>query len=157
MAEDDFLAVASGGIVVGMDDSASARAALGHAIEEACHRQVPVLALAVFHSPSAWSPQVSTVLNDDRLVGQVQKAAKKVVDDVVAQERERGFEAPSVVAGLRTGSPVDVLCRISRDSVMLVIGDGGRGEFASRLIGSVTLGAVLNANCPVLVVHPKDR
>ena len=157
MAEDDLLAAATDGIVVGMDDSASARAALGHAIEEASRRGTSVLALAVYGSPSAWAREVSTVLDEDRLVGEVQKAAKRVVDEVVAQERARGFEATAVVAGLQTGAPVDVLCRVSRQARLLVIGDRGRGELASRLIGSVTLGVVLNAPCPVLVVHATDR
>lgn len=157
MSEDELLAVATGGIVVGMDDSESARKALAYAIEEGSRRGLPVLALTVFGSPSAWAREVSTVLDEDRLEGQVQKAAKKIVDDVVAEQRERGIEAPSVRAGLRTGSPADVLVRISRDAALLVIGDRGRGEIASRLIGSVVLGTVVHARCPVLVVRPPSR
>jgi len=156
MAEDDLLAAAAGGIVVGMDDSESARAALAWAIGEANQRQVSVLALTVFHSPSAWSPRVAALINEERLAGEFERGAKQVVDEVIAQEKSRGVAIPLVRVGLRHGSPADVLCRLSRESLMLVIGDRGRGEVASRLIGSVVLGVVLNAWCPVLVVHPQD-
>lgn len=157
MAEDELLEAANGGIVVGMDDSESARSALRYAIGEGARREVPVLALTVYHSASAWSREVSKILDEDRVVGEVQKAAKAVVDEVIAEERGKGVEVPDVRAGIRTGTPAEVLCRIARESVLLVIGDRGRGELASRLIGSVVLGVVTNASCPVLVVHPGDR
>ncbi|NMO93590.1 universal stress protein [Actinomycetospora sp. TBRC 11914] len=156
MAEDDLLEAAAGGIVVGMDDSPSARVALRHGLEEGARRGTHVLALTVYHSQSAWAPQVARVLDEDRLVGEVTKAIQQLVDEVVAEERRKGNEVPPVRAGLRTGSPADVLCRISRDATLLVIGDRGRGQLASRLIGSVVLGVVLGAQCPVLVVHPGD-
>lgn len=157
MAVQDLKAAATGAVVVGMDDSASARSALHYAIEEARRRQAPVLALTVYNSPSAWAREVSKVLDEERLVGEVQQAAQRVVDEVVAAERERGLEMPVVRAGIQTGSPADVLCRVSRDATLLVIGDRGRGPIASRLIGSVVLGVVVNARCPVLVIHPEDR
>ena len=156
MPDDDLLALATDGIVVCMDDSPSARVALRHGLEEGARRGVQVLALTVYHSQSAWAPQVAKVLDEDRLVGEVQKAVQKIVDDVVAEERARGKEIPAVRAGMRTGAPADVLCRIGRQSQLLVIGDRGRGQLASRLIGSVVLGVVLNATCPVLVVHAGD-
>lgn len=154
MSEDELFAVASGGIVVGMDDSRSARAALAYALEEGARRDLSVLALTVHRSPSAWAPAVAKVLDEDRLVGEVQKAAQAVVDEVVAEQRQRGVVAPQVRVGLRTGIPDEVLCRVSQESKLLVIGDRGRGELASRLIGSVVLGAVTHAECPVLVVKP---
>jgi nucleotide-binding universal stress UspA family protein len=156
MAEDDLLAAAAGGIVVGLDDSPSARVALRHALREGVRRGTHVLALAVYHSQAAWAPQVAKVFDEDRLVGEVGKAVRQVVDEVVAEERERGHDVPRVRTGLRTGAPADVLSRISREAQLLVVGDRGRGPLASRLIGSVVLGVVLNAPCPVLVVHPTD-
>jgi nucleotide-binding universal stress UspA family protein len=156
MAEDDLLAAVAGGIVVGLDDSPSARVALRHALREGVRRGTHVLALAVYHSQAAWAPQVAKVFDEDRLVGEVGKAVQQVVDEVVAEERERGHDVPRVRAGLRTGAPADVPTRISREAQLLVVGDRGRGALASRLIGSVVLGVVLNAPCPVLVVHPTD-
>ena len=156
MAEDDLLTAATGGIVVGLDDSPSARVALRHALREGVRRDTHVLALAVYHSQAAWAPQVAKVLDEDRIVGEVGKAVQRVVDEVVAEERERGNDVPRVRAGLRTGSPADVLSRVSQQAQLLVVGDRGRGALASRLIGSVVLGVVLNAHCPVLVVHPTD-
>lgn len=155
MAEDDLLAAATGAIVVGIDDSAGARAALAYAIEEASRRQAPVLAVTIHHSQAAWAPRVATVL-DERAVGEVRGAAQQFVDEVVAEQRERGVVAPAVRVGIRSGSPSDVLCRLSLRSLLLVIGDRGRGALTSRLIGSVVLGVVVNARCPVLVVHPSD-
>ena len=157
MAEKDLLSAAKGAVIVGMDDSLSARKALAYAIEEAGRRGTSVLALTVHHSASAWSQEVSRLLDEERLVGEVQKASQQVVNEVVAEARERGTEVPTVRAGVRTGSPADVLCRFSDDALMIVMGEGGRGKLASRLIGSVVLGVVLNARCPVLVVHEDDR
>ena len=93
MAEDDLLAAATGAIVVGIDDSAGARAALAYAIEEASRRQAPVLAVTIHHSQAAWAPRVATVL-DEQAVGEVRGAAQQFVDEVVAEQRERGWSPP---------------------------------------------------------------
>jgi nucleotide-binding universal stress UspA family protein len=47
-----------------------------------------------------------------------------------------------------------VLSRLSEVAALLVVGHRGRGAVATRLIGSVGLGVVVHAHCPVLVVRP---
>lgn len=157
MAEDELQHAAAGAIVVGVDDSESARAALAAGIEEGARRRLPVLAVTVYGSPSAWSREVSRLIDEDRLGGEVQRAAQRIVDRVVAEQRERGIEAPSVRAGLRTGAAAEVLSRLSQDAALLVVGDRGRGAVARRLVGSVVLGVILHARCPVLVARPPSR
>ena len=154
MAEIDLRSAAKGAIVVGMDDSPSARVALATALQEGVRRGTGVLAVTVYGSATAWSREVSMLLDEDRAVGEVQRAARRIVDEVVAEVRERGEAVPPLQVGLQTGNPSDVLCRLTRESTLLVIGDRGRGELVSRIVGSVVLGVVVHATCPVLVVRP---
>ena len=51
------------------------------------------------------------------------------------------------------GSPVDVVLKAARDAALLVVGHRGRGAWRSALLGSVGLGVLLNAPCPVTVVR----
>jgi nucleotide-binding universal stress UspA family protein len=151
MSDEDLVEAARGAIVVGMDDSEGARAALAFAVEEAARRELPVLAVSVYRSQSPWEPRVAHLLDEDRLVGEMKPAAQRFVDDVVATERERGVVAPRVTVALRTGRPADVLARISRHAALLVVGQRKRAH-GGRLIGAVGLGVVEHAECPVTVV-----
>jgi nucleotide-binding universal stress UspA family protein len=152
VSDEDLVEAARGAIVVGVDGSEGARTALAYALEEGARRELPVVAVSVFSSPSPWAPQVSTVLDEDRLVGEVQRAAHRLVDEVVAEQRARGVEAPRVRVAIRTGVPADVLVKVSREAALLVVGYPTRGPHVSRLIGSVGLGVAAHAECPVTLV-----
>jgi nucleotide-binding universal stress UspA family protein len=52
------------------------------------------------------------------------------------------------------GRPTDELVERSRGADLLVVGHRGRGAVASALLGSVGLGCVLRARCPVTIVRP---
>jgi hypothetical protein len=58
---------------------------------------------------------------------------------------------PEPVAAI--GSPVEVLLEAARNVDLLVVGHRGRGAWRSALLGSVGLGVVLHAACPVTVVQ----
>lgn len=154
MSDQDLLAVAKGAVVVGVDGSDDSLDALAYGLREASLRNLPVLALRAFTSPSAWAPEVSMLLDEDKLLGEVQKATQTSVDAVVAAQHERGVVVPQVRVGLRSGPASDVLCRIAEHSELLVVGHRGRSAVKTRLIGSVGLGVVVHAHCPVIVVRP---
>lgn len=157
MSDDDLVEAARGAIVVGIDDSEGARAALAFALEEGARRQLPVLAVSVFSSQSPWEPKVSTVLDEDRLEGAVRGAAQRLVDEVIAELRAQGVEPGRVRVAIRTGVPADVLVWVSRHAALLVVGYPTRGAHVRRFIGSVGLGVVAHAECPVTVVPPRTR
>lgn len=55
------------------------------------------------------------------------------------------------------GSPVPRLLEIAADADLLVVGNRGRGGFASLLLGSVSQRLALHALCPIVVVRGDGR
>lgn len=140
-----------GTIIVGVDGSPSAEAALDWALTEAAVRGSGVLALAV--SPLPWSLGYDPNWHADR--------------DQVAGERRAEVEAAVAASRARVGSPDDlevearvqlderpafVLITAAADAELLVVGSRGRGGFKGLLLGSVSTACVHHAPCPVVVV-----
>ena len=114
-------------LVVGVDSSEPARAALGWAVEEARLRSVR---LTVVHA-------------GDRAVPATLDAALAAVDTtgVVVERR--------VVAD----RPAPALLGAATDADLLVVGWRGRGGFRGALLGSVSTHVTDHAPCPVVVVR----
>jgi nucleotide-binding universal stress UspA family protein len=74
--------------------------------------------------------------------------ATEVTDELLG---ETGIRVPVDVEAV-AGQPVDVLVDVARGADELVVGSRGRNAAASALLGSVSLGCVLHARCPVTVV-----
>ncbi|MCG7593010.1 universal stress protein [Mycobacterium sp. PSTR-4-N] len=120
----------SRGVLVGVDGSASATAALRWAVAEA---RVRATTLCVVHVAAD---------TDDVLDEAVAIATTDTVD-----------EAPHVTGVRLAGSPAGVLARQSQDAEMVVVGRHGDATRLHRLLGSVTTGVLHHAHCPVAVVH----
>ncbi len=136
-------------IVVGVDGSQAALAAVGWAAREAAARGS---ALSVVHAMPAWPLEVS---EEDRYaeVGRwMREGATSMLD--AALERVRR-EDPRVAAQPRLlgGDPRAVLIEAAADAELLVVGNHGLGGFAGMLLGSVALGIAGRAPCPVAVVR----
>ena len=129
----------SRGVLVGVDGSASATAALRWAVAEArtrtTTREVVHVAEDADHSSRGQPP-------DD------------VLDEALAIAATHTVDGAPHIDGLRlTGSPAPLLARQSHDAAMVVVGRHGNATRFRRLLGSVTTGVLHHAHCPVAVVH----
>lgn len=144
-----------GRIVVGVDDSPGGRAALAYALREGRLRGARVEVVGAFARPEFWAGQAIPGWSMGPDLEEVREGVKAHVDRVVAEVRDEvGADAagvtvlPHVVAGNAAAALLDS----ARNADLLVVGNRGRGGFASMMLGSVSLHCVLHAQCPVTVV-----
>jgi nucleotide-binding universal stress UspA family protein len=148
-------------IVVGFDGSAHADEALRWAVDEAARRGLAVRAVVAHEPPDAWMADWGAPLLADsgEIRAAVEEAARVRVEEVRGELDEAGRAVPVHVVAI-TGSATAVLAQEGRRAAMLVVGHRGRGGVRSALLGSVGLGTVLHAPCPVTVVplapHARD-
>ncbi|PVZ06310.1 universal stress protein [Actinomycetospora cinnamomea] len=140
-------------VLVGVDGSTDADAALRYAVEEARRRGGRVLAIAAAEPPAIGALDVESMpVNPEAVRQRTARGTREHVDEVLA-----GVEGDrvSVEVRARLGRPTSVLVHAARDADLLVVGHRGRGPVASALLGSVGLGCVLHAPCPVTVVRAR--
>jgi nucleotide-binding universal stress UspA family protein len=147
----------AGTVVVGLDGSPDAESALRYAVEEAARRGTGVHAITVLEPPEVWAfaAGISPVPDSDVIRAEMRERTTSEVENV--RERLPGHlrDVPVAVDAV-AGRAVPVLVEVSRAADLLVVGHRGRGGLRSRVLGSVGLGCVLHAECPVTVV-PADR
>jgi nucleotide-binding universal stress UspA family protein len=146
-----------GVVVVGIDGSAGARAALHWAATEARLRETP---LRVVH---AWTFSYSPGVGYGVLTGSLDNPAggrmsdmRRAAEDLV----ERAIthlppEADGVEIDRQVieGSAANVLIDAATENDLLVVGSRGHGGFAALLLGSVSQQCAHHASCPVVIVH----
>jgi nucleotide-binding universal stress UspA family protein len=145
-------------IVVGIDGSAEAAAALAYAATDAGRRGARVRVVSVSPMPEYWAmpngmapPSVPTKPLD--LVSAAQQVAQNAVDAFAADHPQLARQVPMDIVAV-SGHPATELVEQSREADLLVVGHRGRGAIASTFMGSVGLNCVLHAHCPVTVVRP---
>jgi nucleotide-binding universal stress UspA family protein len=135
-------------IVVGIDGSKHAEAALELAAEEAFLRGARLVIVSAWELPSGLTPGVypPEVLDGPRA------DADRLVKAAVARVAEL---QPNVACEGKVieGQPAAVLLKEAEHAHMLVVGSRGRGGFASLLLGSATQQVIHHALCPVVVVR----
>ncbi|AGZ53361.1 universal stress protein [Mycobacterium kansasii] len=143
------------GIVVGIDESPSARLAVQWAAHDAELRNIP---LTLVH---AVSPEVSSRLKMPMPAGLArwqQDRGRRLVDEAlkVVDEAAQGG-GPAGVHTEILGSPaVPALVDLSKDAEMVVTGCLGSGRWPGRQLGSVSSAVLRYAHCPVVIVHDED-
>ena len=143
----------TGRIVVGVDDSEQAAAALRWALAEGVVRQATV---EVVHS---WSPPLSALPFGATLVipvdeAAIDSAARASVDELVERAlAEMDEQPPEVLRTILPGGPTVTLVEVSEDADMLVVGSHGRSGLSRLMLGSVAMACVNHASCPVVVVR----
>ena len=141
-------------IVVGIDGSENAAAALAWAVEEGRRRGATVEAVHAWQEP---------------VVGGTAAGLVPVPIDTEAFEQgSRQQLDEAVEAVVEDGADVDVQRLLVHDSAaralldraagadLLVVGRRGHGGFMGLLLGSVSQQIVWHAPCPVVVVPPGD-
>ena len=147
-----------GTIVVGIDGTEHAAAALRWAAEEAALRQAT---LVVVH---AWTFMPVTTPADSGLVPMAWTESMEVLDaSRAAAERIAGDmvravlgEEHDAVLKVVEGGPATALVEAAAEADLLVVGNQGRGNLASALLGSTSAEVADAAPCPVVIVRARD-
>lgn len=141
-------------VVVGVDGSAGARAALRFALEDAARRNVPVEAVIAYLPPEAWMDFDATGgVHYDQAEAAAVERAEKLIAEVLGEVPE---PHPEIHVTAVLGSAADALIRESAGADLLVVGSRGHGGFSSMLLGSTSMQCALHAPCPVTVVHSPE-
>ena len=140
-------------IVVGVDGSDGAQAALRFALDEARLRGAAVRAVAAWHVP-ATAFGGAYVPPTDGLLDELEASTRQTLERVLSDAGDHAdVEVEPVV---REGAPAHVLLEEASDAALLVVGTRGLGGFRGLLLGSVGQQCTHHAPCPVVVV-PHER
>jgi nucleotide-binding universal stress UspA family protein len=139
-------------IVVGVDGSACARAAVQFAAREAALRKGRLRIVCAWEIPPAvyaggFAPGLDQATLDGFRAGAEAVAAEAVA---AAKQLQSGIECEGKAV---QGQPAEVLLEEAGDANLIVVGNRGHGGFASLLLGSVSHQVVQHAPCPVTVVR----
>jgi nucleotide-binding universal stress UspA family protein len=143
-----------GPVVVGVDGSPSALAAVGAAAQEASLRGVELRVVHAFLWPAMHAPPGSSPLGP--LTGALHETVERIVADAV--ERARSQNAGLHVShAVIAGEASTVLQAQSRRAQLIVVGHRGSGGFAELLVGSTAVHLSAHARCPVMVVRGRPN
>lgn len=131
-------------VVVGMDGSRNAKAALTWALEFAPDATIRVV--------GAWrAPPMITRAEEDRFPELEELAMglfNSAIDDVVGMDRNHR----TIDRDFRWAHPVDALFEAGTTADLIVVGERGRSGLAATILGSVTTRMLHDAPCPVAVI-----
>jgi nucleotide-binding universal stress UspA family protein len=140
-------------IVVGVDHSEGAKAALRFALGEAELRQTSLRAVHAWelgYVAASFVPGAYPELGD-KLDG-LRDAAEATLEATLHEV----LPAPTAVQIERRvveGAPAAVLVDESHDAELLVVGSRGLGGFSGLLLGSVSQQCIHHAACPVVILR----
>jgi nucleotide-binding universal stress UspA family protein len=141
----------TGRIVVGVDGSPTALAALRWAVHQAKATGDTVDAVIAWENPSletagyGWSP-----LTDAECSEYIQDATK-TVEAAIAEVSTPG--GPQIRSMVLQGTPAQVLLEASADADLLVVGSRGQGLLVDALVGSLSHHIFQHAHCPVVIMR----
>ena len=141
-------------VVVGIDGSMAAEAALAFAFDEASHHgwslvavhawDVPAYDLLIVPNGPVPIPLTDVADDEIRMTAEVLAGFRDDYPDVDVQEQ------------LVRGPAVASLVSASKDAAMVVVGTHGHGPAMGALLGSVSNGLLHKATVPVVVVPPRS-
>jgi len=139
-------------VVVGVDGSAAARAALEWAVQDARRRGCRVDAV------SAWHPDYGFVIGAESaaVVMSMSPEAMRAAAQAGLDKAVEGFEGVEIRRILVEADPRTALIDASKDAELLVVGNRGHGVIVEAILGSVSSHCVHHACCPVVVIRASE-
>lgn len=142
----------TGPIVVGVDDTPDARAALRFALQEGLARGAAVEIVTTWLLDTTVRDRVT-----DQMIADEAHVARVRQQRILA-EVARDLPALPAVAHLTVhGSGGSPLVEAAKDAAMLVVGSGRKGALARTFLGSVSEYCVRHATVPIVVVPDPGR
>lgn len=149
-------------MVVGVDGSEHAQAALRWALDEAATRGAVLEVVHAYDRVPYWqfyaeggvmSASLSQTIEDE--VASAEKAAaeaaRATIDRMIQDlDDTRGVEIEAVT--IADNNAAGALIERSAEADLLVVGSRGRGGFAGLLLGSVSQQCASHAKCPVVII-----
>jgi nucleotide-binding universal stress UspA family protein len=149
-----------GDVIVGVDGSAGASAALLWAAAEARLRDTR---LRVIHAWRFSYPEVagygwggSVEVLPRTGISDLHQAAERLLDEAATHLASEGIDVDLECEAIE-GAPADVLVRAAGERDLLVVGSRGHGGFVDLLLGSVSQQCAHHAPCPIVIVHAPKR
>jgi nucleotide-binding universal stress UspA family protein len=150
-------------VLVGIDDSAGARAALDYAADRAAEAGALLIVATTYRPVTAqvWA-EAGMYNTDTGTTPEINAVARQSAGNVAAAGVVRAKQRyPSLRAEelVMAGPAARELARAADGCGLLVVGTRGHGGFAGLLLGSVSHGVIHSAPCPVAVVptaRPQD-
>jgi nucleotide-binding universal stress UspA family protein len=153
--EDVVVAGADRPVVVGVDGSPSAGAALEAAIGRATETGAPLRIVCAWRptAPGDWEREYWLAVGPGTDPDETARdAAERVAADAAAAVRRLAPDL-TVETSVQGGDAAAVILDAAGDAGLVVVGARGRGSLASLLLGSVSHGVVHRARCPVMIVR----
>jgi len=145
-------------IVVGIDGSPVSKVAVDWAARTAALREVPLKLVHVLNPPVVMAfPEVP--IPAGYLQWQSEEGRTLLAVAVTTAEESAlliGKGPIAVTTEMIAGPPVPTLVDESTRAQMVVVGCRGRNALARGLLGSVSIGLVHHAKCPVAIIHDED-
>jgi nucleotide-binding universal stress UspA family protein len=138
-------------VVIGLDDSDHARAALAMAVDQAAPLGARVDAVVAFEDPNYWSDLYAVVVPAGKTVAQARQRGERIVGEELGPE---AVLRDSVRVVAVQGHAAQVLAEQAEGAALLVVGSRSHNQLEGVVLGSVALRCVMHAPCPVLVGHP---
>jgi nucleotide-binding universal stress UspA family protein len=139
----------SGHVVVGVDGSAAAHAALGFGFSYARGHDLPLVAVTVADAGR-------DIWYDDQLMEAHLTTEPRPLSALSAEVESWEHEYPDVWVkrAVFGGTPVDGLLRAAEGARLLVVGGHSGRSGRQIMLGSTSLDAISRATCPVAVLQP---
>ncbi|MET7336130.1 universal stress protein [Nonomuraea sp. NPDC005650] len=139
-------------IIVGVDGSATSRAAVKWAAGDAFRMRLP---LRIVHAVDPSTCQIGEPANPD-LADALLRRGQRILREAEALVQERS-PAVEVTTQEAEGAAAPALRELAKDAIEIVVGRCGLGGFNGLLPGSVSVDLAGQACCPVVVVSGELR
>jgi nucleotide-binding universal stress UspA family protein len=145
---------ATGPVVVGVNDSEPARAALTFAFAEARSLGTTVIAVHAWSwpLPTGVGDAAAAALANDDARARYQQAARQILTDALTECRQQHPDVP-VDERLTEADPAEALLEAAAEPAIVVVGSHGHGGFTGLLLASTSQSVLHHATCPVAVIH----